>query len=70
MSGLHSSSTAEGIGVRERMCQAAVRLGQLMQYRSAGTVEFVLDMDSPDLEFYFLELNARIQWVSTSVSPY
>jgi acetyl/propionyl-CoA carboxylase alpha subunit len=32
-----------------------------MDYRSAGTVEFVLDDQSPNLDFYFLELNARIQ---------
>ena len=47
--------------VRKRMCEAAVKLGQLINYRSAGTVEFVLDIDSPDYDFYFLELNARIQ---------
>jgi acetyl/propionyl-CoA carboxylase alpha subunit len=46
---------------RERMCAAAVALGELMQYRSAGTVEFILDDTSPTLDFYFLELNARIQ---------
>ncbi|MGG6499461.1 UNVERIFIED_CONTAM: hypothetical protein NY603_41735, partial [Bacteroidetes bacterium 56_B9] len=45
----------------ERMCAAAVALGELMQYRSAGTVEFILDDTSPTLDFYFLELNARIQ---------
>ena len=47
--------------VRKRMCEAAVKLGQLINYRSAGTVEFVLDIDSPHYDFYFLELNARIQ---------
>ncbi|WVQ77236.1 urea carboxylase [Cryptococcus sp. DSM 104548] len=50
-----------GREVRGRMCEAAVRLGEIMEYRSAGTVEFVLDVDSPTYEFYFLELNARIQ---------
>jgi len=43
------------------MCAAAVSLGQLIKYRSAGTVEFILDSDSPNYDFYFLELNARIQ---------
>ncbi|KAL7419000.1 hypothetical protein Q5752_006684 [Cryptotrichosporon argae] len=50
-----------GQRVRERMCAAAVSLCEAIHYRSAGTVEFVLDVDSPTLEFYFLELNARIQ---------
>ncbi|KIR97121.1 urea carboxylase [Cryptococcus deuterogattii 2001/935-1] len=50
-----------GKDVRKRMCEAAVKLGELMNYRSAGTVEFVLDVDSPHYDFYFLELNARIQ---------
>ncbi|ODO08964.1 urea carboxylase [Cryptococcus wingfieldii CBS 7118] len=54
-------SSEMGKGVRKRMCEAAVKLGELMKYRSAGTVEFVLDVDSPTYEFYFLELNARIQ---------
>lgn len=35
-----------------------------MNYRSAGTVEFVLDDQSPNYDFYFLELNARIQYVA------
>lgn len=43
----------------ERMCAAAVRLCELIQYRSAGTVEFLVDDSTA--EFYFLELNSRIQ---------
>lgn len=54
-------ASARGQEVRKRMCQAAVDLCKLMNYRSAGTVEFVLDDTSPELSFYFLELNARIQ---------
>jgi len=38
---------------------AAVRLAERLQYRGAGTVEFLVDADSFD--FYFLEMNARIQ---------
>jgi urea carboxylase len=38
---------------------AAVRLGAAARYRSAGTVEFVLD--PTDDRFYFLEVNTRIQ---------
>ena len=32
---------------------------QSVQYRSAGTVEFVMDTDTQ--EFYFLEVNTRLQ---------
>jgi urea carboxylase len=44
---------------RAAMDQAAVRLGAAARYRSAGTVEFVLD--ARDDRFYFLEVNTRIQ---------
>jgi urea carboxylase len=47
---------------RERLLESAARLGRGARYRSAGTVEFVLDAASPGLEaFYFLEVNTRIQ---------
>ena len=39
--------------------EAAVRLGKAVSYRSAGTVEFVYDTDNG--EFYFLEVNTRLQ---------
>lgn len=41
------------------MEEAAVRLGQLVGYVSAGTVEYLYSYD--DDEFYFLELNPRLQ---------
>jgi len=41
------------------LCQAAVGLAEHIGYRGAGTVEFLVDADS--FEFYFLEMNARIQ---------
>jgi urea carboxylase len=41
------------------LCEAAVRLGQAVGYRSAGTVEFVYDVVAH--EFYFLEVNTRLQ---------
>jgi urea carboxylase len=44
---------------RTRLHAAAVRLGVAVQYRSAGTVEFVYDADRGD--FYFLEVNTRLQ---------
>ena len=44
--------------VREKMGAAAVRIAQDIGYSSAGTVEFLVDKD---LNFYFLEMNTRIQ---------
>jgi len=45
--------------LREHICQAAIRLCAAAQYRNAGTVEFLLDVDRD--EFYFIEVNPRIQ---------
>jgi acetyl-CoA carboxylase biotin carboxylase subunit len=44
--------------VRERICMAAVKLGQAANYSNAGTIEFLVDSQ---LNFYFLEMNTRIQ---------
>ena len=44
---------------RSALLDCAVRLGQAVSYRSAGTVEFVLDADTG--AFYFLEVNTRLQ---------
>ncbi|MBB4613759.1 acetyl-CoA carboxylase biotin carboxylase subunit [Novosphingobium taihuense] len=44
---------------REGIEQAAVRLARHLNYRGAGTAEFLVD--ATDFSFYFLELNARIQ---------
>ena len=43
---------------RERLCSWSVRLLKEMGYRNAGTVEFIR---SPQGEYYFMEVNARIQ---------
>ncbi len=43
---------------RDAMCEAAVRLVRESQYTNAGTVEFIV---SPDNNYYFIEVNARIQ---------
>ncbi len=40
------------------MCQAAARLIRSANYTNAGTVEFIVDQDN---QFYFIEVNARIQ---------
>lgn len=44
--------------LREKVCQAAVKTAKAINYRGAGTVEFIL---APDGEFYFLEMNTRLQ---------
>jgi urea carboxylase len=46
-------------GLRHRLFDSAIRLGQAVKYQSAGTVEFVLDIATQ--EFYFLEVNTRLQ---------
>jgi acetyl-CoA carboxylase biotin carboxylase subunit len=43
---------------RKTMCETAVKGALAAGYSSAGTVEFILD---PDGNFYFMEINARIQ---------
>ncbi len=43
---------------RAAMGDAAVRLAKAAKYHSAGTVEFLLDKDK---NFYFIEINSRIQ---------
>lgn len=45
-------------GLRERMCEAAVKLAKAANYTNAGTVEFIV---SPDGDFYFIEMNTRLQ---------
>ena len=47
------------VETRARLCSAARDLARAVAYRGAGTVEFVMDADSS--EFYFLEMNTRIQ---------
>lgn len=44
---------------RAYLQQVAIQLMQSVQYRSAGTVEFVMDTDTQ--QFYFLEVNTRLQ---------
>jgi acetyl-CoA carboxylase biotin carboxylase subunit len=53
-----SPSPAVAADLRERMGEVAVRAAQAAGYTNAGTVEFLL---APDGNFYFLEVNARLQ---------
>ncbi len=43
--------------LRDSICEAAVRFAREAGYANAGTVEFLLDGE----DFYFLEMNARLQ---------
>ncbi|WP_112875235.1 pyruvate carboxylase [Paracoccus endophyticus] len=44
---------------RAEVCGLALKIGQAVGYRNAGTVEFLMDMD--DGQFYFIEVNPRVQ---------
>ncbi len=44
--------------VREALCADAVKLARAVDYRNAGTVEFLVDADD---RYYFIEANPRIQ---------
>ncbi|WP_282025496.1 pyruvate carboxylase [Limimaricola cinnabarinus] len=44
---------------RERICNLGRQICQHVNYECAGTVEFLMDMDSG--EFYFIEVNPRVQ---------
>jgi urea carboxylase len=58
---LIEETPAPGISavLRQRLFDAAVRLGKAVNYQSAGTVEFVLEDRTQN--FYFLEVNTRLQ---------
>lgn len=45
--------------LRQSLCDAAVNLVKQVNYLCAGTVEFLVDADTND--FYFIEVNPRIQ---------
>ena len=44
--------------LREKLTSTAVQIARSMNYRNAGTIEFLLDENG---QFYFLEMNTRIQ---------
>jgi len=45
--------------VRHELCDASVRIAEEIGYDNAGTVEFLLDLDTD--EWFFIEMNPRIQ---------
>ncbi len=45
--------------IRQAICDAAVAIGRHVGYENAGTVEFLLDVETGS--FYFIEVNPRIQ---------
>ena len=49
--------------LRTEICEAARRLCAAANYRNAGTVEFLVDLDRD--EFFIIEVNPRIQVLST-----
>lgn len=53
-----SPSTAVNEQLRQRLGDAAVQAARAVDYRGAGTVEFLLDKHG---NFYFIEMNTRIQ---------
>lgn len=46
---------------RRRMCEAALSLVETSGYVNAGTVEFLVEGSGPEEEFFFIEMNTRIQ---------
>lgn len=44
--------------LRESICKDALKIARAVNYRSAGTVEFLVDKSG---EYYFIEMNPRIQ---------
>jgi acetyl-CoA carboxylase, biotin carboxylase subunit len=53
-----SPSPALSEKTKELMLAAAVKAGKAVGYTNAGTVEFIVDRDE---QFYFLEMNTRLQ---------
>ncbi len=47
------------VTIRDAMANAAAKLCRAVKYAGAGTIEFIVDADTND--FYFLEMNTRIQ---------
>lgn len=52
-------SAAIGEATRAALCESALRLANAVAYRGAGTLEYLYDDDTR--EFFFIEMNTRIQ---------
>jgi len=44
---------------REEICQLGKKIAEAVNYECAGTIEFLMDMDTG--KFYFIEVNPRVQ---------
>ncbi len=44
--------------MREKLCMDAIKIAKQVDYRNAGTVEFLIDKDG---NYYFIEMNPRLQ---------
>lgn len=53
-----SPSTVLNNAVRKKMGEVAVKIAKAVNYKNAGTVEFLLDKQG---KFYFMEMNTRVQ---------
>ncbi len=51
-------ASALPVELRQKICNAALKLMKNVHYVNAGTVEFLV---TPDGEFYFIEVNPRVQ---------
>ena len=56
-----SPSPALSPALRARMGQAAVAAARAAGYANAGTIEFLLEGEGDGAQFYFLEMNTRLQ---------
>ncbi|TVY80340.1 putative urea carboxylase [Lachnellula suecica] len=54
-----SSFVAKRPGMRERLTKCAIAYALQLKYKSAGTIEFLVDDNTGD--FFFLEMNTRLQ---------
>jgi len=52
-------SAAISPATRQALCESALKLARAVAYRGAGTLEYLYDDDTE--EFYFIEMNTRIQ---------
>jgi 3-methylcrotonyl-CoA carboxylase alpha subunit len=47
--------------LRRRMGEAAVAAARAVKYVGAGTVEFIVEQRGPEMNFFFMEMNTRLQ---------